>query len=312
MSSVDGPSHQPVVTSGEGIFANTQLQVPEMDKQVMNIIAAGVVLLIFLFLWARWQEKSGLFFPARDLYRSPAGEGLAFEDVYFSSDGNELHGWFIPGSGPQVVLWMHGNAGNIADRLDQAVDMKRALGVSSFMFDYRGYGKSEGKPTERGLYEDAQAALTWLTGTKGYDPRDVILYGHSLGTAVTVDLALGGGVNTGGVVLESPFTSAAGMARRMYMGLPVHLVMSVKLDNVGRVGDVTMPILVIHGVRDTVIPFDMGKKVFDAAPEPKTFLPIANGDHSDCYYVGGEEYWSAWQNLLGQAGIQNPKSKVQN
>ena len=84
------------------------------------------------------------------------------------------------------------------------------------------------------------------------------------------------------------------------MGLPVHWAMSVKLDNIGRVGDVKMPLLVIHGVRDTVIPFNMGKKVFDAAPEPKTFLPIVNGDHSDCYYVAPEEYWSAWRDLLDQ------------
>jgi len=298
-----------VVTSGKVNYVNTQFQVPGMGKVVMNIVAPVIVLLIFLFLWARWQEKNGLFFPARDLYRSPATEGLAFEDVYFNSNSSKLHGWFIPASGEKIVLWMHGNAGNIADRLDQAIKMKRTLGVSSFMFDYRGYGNSEGKPSEAGLYEDAEAALAWLMGTRGIDPRNIILYGHSLGTAVAVDLALGQGADTAGIVLESPFTSAAGMARRMYMGLPVHWIMSVKLDNIGRIGDVKMPILIIHGVRDTVIPFGMGKKVFDAAPEPKTFLPIANGDHSDCYYVGGEEYWGAWQDLLDQ--VQRPTSNVQ-
>ena len=272
-----------------------------MVKLLMNIIFGVIFLFVFLFLWIRWQERSGLFFPARDLYRSPAAEGLAFEDVHFDSSGNELHGWYIPGSGGQVVLWMHGNAGNIADRLDQAVQMKRALGISSFMFDYRGYGKSKGRPSETGLYQDAEAAFKWLLEVKGFDPGKIILYGHSLGTAVTVDLALEKGAGAGGIVLESPFTSAAAMASNLYFGLPVGLVMSVKLDNIGRIGEVKMPILIIHGVSDTVIPFSMGKKLFDAAPEPKTFLPIAGADHSDSDVVGGEAYWSAWKALLEDA-----------
>jgi fermentation-respiration switch protein FrsA (DUF1100 family) len=267
----------------------------------MNIVFGILVLFIFLFLWVRWQERSGLFFPARDLYRSPAAEGLAFEDVHFNSGGSELHGWYIPASGNQVVLWMHGNAGNIADRLDQAVEMKRSLGVSSLMFDYRGYGKSEGRPSEKGLYQDAEAAFKWLTGTMGVDPGNIILYGHSLGSAVSVDLALAKGMSASGMVLENPFTSAADVARTIYFGLPVGLVMSVKLDNIGRIGEVKMPILVIHGVSDTVIPFKMGKELFDAAPEPKTFLPIAGGDHSDCYVVGGASYWDAWRALLENA-----------
>ena len=273
-----------------------------MVKFLMNIVFGILFVFIFLFLWVRWQERSGLFFPARDLYTSPAAEGLAFEDVHFDSAGNELHGWYIPASGDQVVLWMHGNAGNIADRLDQAVEMKRALGVSSFMFDYRGYGKSEGRPSEKGLYLDAEAAFKWLTETRGINPGKIILYGHSLGSAVSVDLALEKGMNAGGMVLESPFTSAADVARGIYSGLPVGLVMSVKLDNIGRIGKVKMPILVIHGVSDTVIPFKMGKELFDAAPEPKTFLPIAEGDHSDCYVVGGDDYWNEWKRLLQDAG----------
>ena len=278
-------------------------------KILMNIVFGILFVFIFLFLWVRWQERSGLFFPARDLYTSPAAEGLAFEDAHFDSAGNELHGWYIPASGNQVVLWMHGNAGNIADRLDQAVEMKRVLGVSSFMFDYRGYGKSEGRPSEKGLYQDAEAAFKWLTETRGINPGNIILYGHSLGSAVSVDLALEKGMNAGGMVLESPFTSAADVARGIYFGLPVGLVMSVKLDNIGRIGEVKMPLLIIHGVSDTVIPFKMGKELFDAAPEPKTFLPVAGGDHSDCYYVAPEEYWGAWKDLLDQ--VQSPKSKVQ-
>ena len=282
-----------------------------MVRTVMKITIGVLFVISAIFLWIKSQERSGLFFPARDLYRTPASEGVAYEDVYFDSGGYGLHGWYIPASGQQVVLWMHGNAGNIADRLDQAVHMQRALGVSSLMFDYRGYGRSEGRPSEEGLYRDSEAAFRWLTGNRGFQPHHVILYGHSLGSAAAVDLALGIGVEAGGIVLESPFTSAADVARRMYFGLPVGIFMSVKLDNIGRVGELKMPLLVIHGVRDGVIPFGMGKKVYDAASMPKTFLPIANGDHSDCYYVGGEEYWSAWKDLLDQVGVQRPTSNVQ-
>ncbi len=284
-------------------------EIPEKVNLIMNIIFGILFLFVFVFLWVRWQERSGLFYPARDLYTSPAAEGLAFEEVNFLSAGNELHGWYIPASGSQVVLWMHGNAGNIADRLDQAVEMKRALGVSSLMFDYRGYGKSEGRPSEAGVYQDAEAAFRWLTETRGVNPRHIILYGHSLGSAASVDLALEGGVSAGGMVLESPFTSAADVARRIYFGLPVGLIMSVKLDNIGRIGEVKMPILVIHGVNDTVIPFNMGKELYDAAPEPKTFLPIAGADHSDCFDVGGESYWEAWRDLIkkSESRIQNPE-----
>lgn len=276
----------------------------------MKVLTALLILFAGFFLWARWQERRAVFFPARDLYRTPASEGLEYEDAYFRSGEYTLHGWWLPGVGEKVVLWMHGNAGNIADRLEQAAVMNRSLGVSSLLFDYRGYGKSEGNPSEEGLYRDADAAFRWLTDVKRIDPGAIVLYGHSLGTAVAVDLALRLRGASGPLVLESPFTSAAGLAREIYFGLPVGLVMSVRLDNMGRVGEVTVPVLVIHGERDSVIPFGMGKKVYEAAPEPKAFLPVAGGDHSDCYVVGGEGYWSAWKRLLDQAEIQNPKSKI--
>jgi len=265
---------------------------------VVTVLFAVFFLVLLLFTWARVQEKSALFFPAGDLNVTPADLGHEYEDVFFRSGRYRLHGWFFPGPGAGVVLWLHGNAGNIADRLDQALVMKEELGVSSFLIDYRGYGKSEGSPSEKGLYKDAAAAFEWLQVQKRTDPLSVILYGHSLGTAVAVDLALDKGREAGGLVLESPFTSARDMARMVYGGFPVDWLMSLKLDNVGRVGNVSAPVLVIHGVDDTTIPFGMGQEVFDAAPEPKTFLPIPGADHSDCYEVGGEKYWSAWRNLV--------------
>ena len=272
---------------------------------MINIISTVLILLVAIFAWARWQERSALFFPATDIFRTPADNGLDYEDVHIDSGGNTLHGWYVPGtpgSGSKVVLWLHGNAGNVADRADMAAAMNRALGVSSFLFDYRGYGLSTGRPTEKGLYEDAAAAYRWLTESKGIAPEDIYLYGHSLGSVVAVDLALGEGRDAGGVVLESPFTSARDMARMIYSGIPVDLLMSVKLDNVGRVGKVAMPVLIIHGDADLTIPFEMGRAVFDAATEPKRFLAIPGADHSDCYIVGAADYWNAWKLLLEGAG----------
>jgi fermentation-respiration switch protein FrsA (DUF1100 family) len=272
-----------------------------------------IVLLVVLFAWARWQERSALFFPASDIFQTPADHGLEFEDVRFDSGGNSLHGWYIPGtpgSGIKVVLWLHGNAGNVADRADMAAAMNRALGASSFLFDYRGYGFSTGRPTEKGLYEDAAAAFRWLVEAKGIDPGNIFLYGHSLGSVPADDLALGEGKEAGGVVLESPFTSARDMARMIYGGLPVDLLMSLKLDNVGRVGKVSVPVLVIHGDKDLTIPFEMGREVFEAATEPKQFLAVPGADHSDCYIVGGASYWNEWERLLLQkSGIRNQESE---
>jgi len=259
---------------------------------------AFFLLLLLLFSWVRVQEKSALFFPSRDLHTLPADLNIPFEDVWFDSGGVSLHGWFLPAEGREVVLWLHGNAGNIADRLDHAAAMKEQLGVSSFLFDYRGYGKSEGTPAEKGIYRDAASAFQWLVTEKGIDPSSIILFGHSLGSAVAVDLALDEGNEAGGLVLESPFTSAGDVARMLYPRLPVKPFMSVKLDNLGRVGKVSMPVLVIHGEEDVTIPFEMGKKVFEAAPEPRSFLPVPGAGHSDCYIVGGERYWEAWRKLI--------------
>lgn len=279
----------------------------ETETMGKMIATTAVALFIFAFLlvsWVRVQEKRALFFPSRDLHTLPSDVGLPCEDVWLSSGGYRLHGWFLPGPSRGVVLWLHGNAGNISDRLLQVKAMKEELGVSSLLVDYRGYGKSAGIPSEKGLYEDAAAAFRWLREDRRIDPSSIIIYGHSLGSAAAVDLALGGGKEAAGLVLESPFTSAGDMAKLIYYGLPVNILMSLRLDNVGRVGKATMPVLVIHGGDDATIPFDMGREVFEAATEPKAFLAVKGADHSDCYLVGGERYWDAWKRLIGG----NPQS----
>lgn len=267
----------------------------------MRVLLVTAVFAALLFGWVRWQERAAVFFPTRGIDGYPRGIGLSSEDVFIeTADGLRLHGWYVQGTSPVTVLWLHGNAGNIVDRLDILEAMTDHLGVSSLLFDFRGYGISEGRPSERGLYADAGAAFRWLTGVKGVAPGNVVIYGHSLGTAVAVDLSLGAGRAAAAAVLESPFTSARGMARMIYGGLPVHLLLSVRFDNEGRIGKLSMPLLVIHGEADTVIPIAMGRRVFEAAPEPKRLLAVPGGDHSDCFLAGGEKYWQAWRDLLDQ------------
>lgn len=214
-----------------------------------------------------------------------------------SDGGVILHGWYVEGSGP-TVLWLHGNAGNISDRLDILASMTRNLGVSSLLFDYRGYGKSTGRPGIKGLYADSRAGLHWLADDKGIDPGSIIAYGHSLGSSIAIDLAVEVNGNLGGLVLESPFTSARELAREIYHGLPVDLLMSLKLDNAGRIGKIQTPLLIIHGDADEVIPFRMGRQLYESAPEPKTFLAVSGADHSDCFSVGKETYWDAWKGFI--------------
>jgi fermentation-respiration switch protein FrsA (DUF1100 family) len=272
----------------------------------MKTVTIVIILILVLFGWARWQERTAVFFPTREMAGDPKDLDLPFEDVWFrSGDGSKLHGWFIEGSLPITILWLHGNAGNISDRLHVLKEFSDNLKVSSFIFDFRGYGKSQGRPTEKGLYSDTKAALRWLMEEKKVDPGSIIIYGHSLGSAPSVKLALEKSTGAAGVVLESSFTSAGEMARLIYGGLPVDLLLSLKLDVIGQVGKVKVPVMVIHGENDTVIPFDMGKRVYEAAPEPKTFLPVPDGDHSDCYIVGGELYWEAWREFIKL--VQSPR-----
>jgi len=266
-------------------------------------IATLVLLLLALFLLARWQERHAIFFPTREFLGEPSRFGLEYEDVYFNAGpGVKLHGWYVKGSTDTTVLWLHGNAGNISDRVEILVSMTRNLGVSSLLFDFRGYGRSTGKPSEKGLYADAEAAFDWLVKEKKTDPGSVIAYGHSLGSAVAVDLAVREKGKLGGMVLESPFTSAKEVARMMYGGLPVDLLMTMKLDNIGRINQTDTPLLIIHGDNDEVIPFSMGQKLYESAPEPKSFLKVPGAYHSDNYAVGGEIYWNAWKEFLSSIG----------
>jgi fermentation-respiration switch protein FrsA (DUF1100 family) len=255
---------------------------------VLLLLAGGVLLLL---------EKHLIYFPMRAHDATPVGLGLAHEELALrTEDGVRLHGWFLPVEGSRLSLLVcHGNAGNVSHRLDRALLLQSRLKLDVLLFDYRGYGASEGSPDEEGTYRDARAAYRWLVA-RGIGPERVVLFGESLGSAVALQVAVE--VEARALVLESPFASIPEMARAVYPFLPVWPFVRTRYDNVAKVGRLRMPLLVLHGDRDEVVPFTQGRRVFDAAPEPKTFFAIPGASHNDTYLVGGEAYWQALRAFL--------------
>ena len=216
-------------------------------------------------------EKSIVFAPNR----YPDGDwrpaGLAFEDAWFTAkDGTRLHGWYAPHEQPRaVVLYCHGNGGNVALWADVLRILHDRLGVTAMGFDYRGYGRSEGTPSEAGVLADARAARTWLAQRAGVAENQIVLMGRSLGGAVAVDLATDG---ARGLVLESTFTSMPDVGQAMLPYLPVRLVMRTQFNSLAKIGKYHGPLLQSHGTGDRLIPYAMGRQLFAAANEPKQFM----------------------------------------
>lgn len=223
--------------------------------------------------------------------------GLPLEDVWFqAADGTRLFGWYVEASASSpVLLWCHGNAGNIIHRLENLAELHR-IGLSVFLFDYRGYGRSSGRPSEEGLHQDALAAYDYLVVTRGVRPERLVLFGRSLGAAVAGELA--SRKPAAGLILEAPFPSIAAMARAHYLGLPMHWLLSGRFPLEERLAQVHMPVLVVHGDRDEIVPIALGRRVFEAAREPKFFYVIEGADHNDTYRVGGRAYFGRLREFI--------------
>jgi pimeloyl-ACP methyl ester carboxylesterase len=239
-------------------------------------------------------ERKLIYFPQRAHDVTPRQLGLASEDLTLTAeDGVRIHAWYLPPPGEPrwTVLLAHGNGGNASHRLDRALFLQSKLGAAVLLFDYRGYGRSEGSPDEEGTYRDARAAHRWLIEEKRVPGERLVIFGESLGSAVALDLALARPCRA--LVLESPFASVPAMARAVYPFLPLWPFVRTRYDNVAKAPRLTVPLLVLHGDRDEVVPFAQGRRVFEAAPEPKRFFAIPGASHNDTYVVGGEAYWSA-------------------
>ena len=247
-------------------------------------------------------ESSAIFQPSRYPEGNWQPAGLQFEDAWFASaDGTHLHGWYVPHEHPRAtVLYCHGNAGNLSGWADVLRILHDRVGVAVMIFDYRGYGRSEGKPSEEGVLADARAARAWLARRAKIAENQIVLMGRSLGGGVAVDLAAADGARA--LVLESTFTSLPDVAQTMFPLLPVRLVMQTKFNSAAKIANYHGPLLQSHGTADRLIPYRIGCKLFDAANQPKQFVPIPGGDHND---PQTEEFYRVLSAFLDRLGSES-------
>lgn len=275
----------------------------------MILLCACLILIIMAF------EDSFIYFPVKfpegfwevDSISAREGEIVPkIEDCTFmTSDRMNLHGWYCaphrnvgdrlaPVPADMVLLWFHGNAGNLSHRYDMIHTLMK-IPVNIFIIDYRGYGKSKGEPSEEGLYADARAAWDYLTNERGIPPERVIIFGKSLGGVAAIDLA--SKVEASGLIVQSSFTSASEMAALI---LPIYprFFLHTKMDSKRKIANVGCPKLFIHSRADEVVPYELGRRLFEAAPEPKQFYEVESAPHNSTYKVGGEKYLEALRNFI--------------
>lgn len=248
-------------------------------------------------MWSRLLDRL-IFQPSPGVDLRPEALGLAAEEIFLrSEDGVRIHAFWLPASAAtRALLFLHGNAGNASHRLPNAAELVR-LGTHVLLLDYRGYGRSEGRPSEPGVYADARAGLAYLVETRGIPESRVVVFGRSLGGAVAVDLAQDRSL--AGLVLESTFPSVGAVARQV-LGPAGALLAGRRFESERKIGRVRCPLLFLHGDRDEVIAFSLGRRLFDVAPAPKRFETIAGAGHNDTVEVGGPRYFDRLRRFLDE------------
>lgn len=267
-----------------------------MLKILFLIIQLSVVFSFILILFLYFLQTKMIFIPYKEIVATPSDLGLEFEDVNLKSqDGASINGWFIPAKNAEyTILFCHGNGGNISHRLD-TISLFNKLPASFFIFDYQTYGKSKGSISEKGLYEDVAAAWDYLTKTKKIPAKKIIIIGRSLGGSIAAHAAAE--FSPGGLVLESAFTSLTEIAGERLPFVPVSWLLNYKLSTIDNLAKVKCPVLIIASPDDSIISFRHGKKLFEKAREPKTFVELT-GDHDDCYFLCRTKYVAALKNFL--------------
>ena len=269
-------------------------------RKMVTAILLTVVLVYLAFVVLIYFGQSRLvFFPDRALITTPDHVGLDYVDVMIPVAPNEnLNAWYFPasvsGDSIPTVLYCHENAGNNSYGLE-TVRFFLELGANVLAFDYRGYGHSDGRPSEQNVYEDAQAVWHWLVAVKQVAPNNIFIFGRSLGGAVAVDLATR--VNCAGVILESTFTSAADMGRKLYPFVPIRFVSRFSFDSLSKISRVSCPVMVAHSLTDEMIPYAMGKALYEAARSKKQFIDLA-GYHNDLLSLDSDLYRNALRGFL--------------
>lgn len=260
---------------------------------LLALLGAYLLACVLVFVF----QPRFVFFPDRQVISSPKHIGLDYEDVFFETEDNvRLHGWFVPGEGSEdVLLFLHGNAGNISHRLD-SIRIFCDMGLSVFIIDYRGYGRSAGRIGEEGSYRDARAAHRYLTEERQIDPAKIIYFGRSLGAAVAIELATKQSPKA--LIAESFFTSIPDVGRGVYPWLPVRLLARIRYNSMPRVAAISCPKLFVHSRDDELLPFKLAERLYDASADPKTFLAI-QGDHNSGFLTSGTMYIDGLIGFLG-------------
>ncbi len=266
----------------------------------------SVLIILSIMIFPKFIEKRLIFHPDKSNdSATPDVYGIEYDDVTFrTEDGLNLNGWFVPGkkSSPDTdlhtLLWFHGNSGNINRRLDNIKMLYDRVPVNVFIIDYRQYGKSEGNISEKGTYIDARAALTYLHSRNDINNEKIIFFGRSLGSAVAVELALKEKCRA--LILETPFTSIKEMGEKLYPFLPLTFFLRTKYDSLAKIGNIKVPILIMHGDKDELVPIEHGRELYEAANEPKEFYTIPGAGHNDTHIVGGEEYFDVIRNFVNK------------
>ena len=257
-----------------------------------------------VYLWS--QQDRFIFRPGRDITRTPADAGLTYENVFIpvageSAGGERVHAWWIPSVIPAapVLLYLHGNALNIGANVEHAKRL-HDLGISVLLLSYRGYGRSDGdQPSETKIYQDAEAGWHYLVSDQDKSPADILIYGHSLGGAVAIELAVRH-PEARGLIVESTFTSIRDMAARSgaLRIFPLALILTQHFDSLSKVDRLRLPVLYLHGTADTVVPPEMSRRLYEQTRAPKRLRLISGGGHNDSAQIGGPSYLQAITDFL--------------
>lgn len=272
-----------------------------MADNVLKWSSLGVRVVSALGAPIEWLKNTLAFHPNPVVHTSPEAYGLPYEEVWFGGlDGRTLHGWYIPQLKPTSALleplfiWFHGNAGNIAHRLPQLQLLYQQVGGSHFLFDYRGFGKSRGKPTLPGILADGRDALTLVRSQGWAAGKRVVYFGESLGCAVIVELAVQHPPDR--IILSAPFYSLRAMGRLVLP--PLAFLVDNELNSARLIERLRAPLLVIHGTADATVPFQQGQDLYALAAHPKVFHPVPGGKHTDLHEVGGDTYLQVMRDFV--------------
>ena len=260
-------------------------------KILIKLLVYGIVILLAI----RYMERKNTFYPMKEISYSPMSIGLQFDNIYFNtSDGKQLNGWFVPADNAKyTMIFCHGNAGNISHRTDK-IRIFHNMGINIFIFDYRGYGASEGKPTEKGLFIDIQAAFDHVTEAFKIPKEKIIVFGESLGGAVAIDLAHTKDIKA--LITEDTFTSVKDMAKTVYPFIP-SFIYSNKFNSLAKIKDIKCAKLIIHSIDDEIVPYHMGQKLFAEAADPKELLMLRGG-HNTSFMDSEEKYTKGIKNFI--------------